>query len=100
MSVGKEMIFKEAIVRKHDEAEAPTPNLDALVSSAQEFQEGREIRVRLTAEPVDSMKKKAIITHESPGFGTFSMWCDEGTSIGGEASAPAPLDYFSAAVAF
>ena len=96
----KNMVFKEAIIRTHDEAEAPTPNLDALVSSAQEFREGREIRVRLAAKPLDNMKKKAIVTHESPGFGTFSIECDEGTSLGGEASAPAPLDYFSAGVAF
>jgi hypothetical protein len=28
------------------------------------------------------------------------MWCDEGTSMGGDDSAPAPLAYFSAAIAF
>jgi hypothetical protein len=46
------------------------------------------------------MKKRAIVTVEAPGFGTFSMWCDEGTSLGGNDSAPPPLAYFGAGLAF
>ncbi len=90
---------EEDIVRK-DEAEVSTPNLDGVLSSAQEPREGREVRVRLTAESRHDMKKRALVAVEVPGFSTFSMWCDEGTSLGGDDSAPAPLAYFSAAIAF
>jgi hypothetical protein len=94
------MVFEEAIVRKNDEAEVSTPSLDEVLGSIQEPQEGKEIRVRLTAESRDNMKKRALVALETPGFGTFSVWCDEGTSMGGDDSAPAPLAYFSAAIAF
>jgi hypothetical protein len=80
---------EEAIVRKN-EAEVSTPNLDGVLSNAQEAQEGREIWVRLTAESRHNMKKRALVAVEVPGFSTFSMWCDEGTSLGGDDSAPAP----------
>jgi len=93
------MMAEEEIVRK-DEAEVSTPSLDGVLSSAREPQEGREVRVRLTAESRHDMKKRALVAVEVPGFSTFSMWCDEGTSLGGDDSAPAPLAYFSAAIAF
>ncbi len=96
----RKMVFKEGIVRKDEEAEVATPMLDQILDSAHGSQEGREVRVRLTAESRDNMKKRALVTLEAPGFGTFSMWCDEGTSMGGGDSAPAPLAYFSAAIAF
>jgi hypothetical protein len=95
----REIMSEEAIVRKN-EAEVSTPNLDGVLSNAQEAQEGREIWVRLTAESRHNMKKRALVAVEVPGFSTFSMWCDEGTSLGGDDSAPAPLAYFSAAIAF
>ena len=94
------MVFKEAIVRKDDEAEVSTPSCEGILESVHEPQEGREVRVRLTAESREGMTKRALIALESQGFSPFSMWCDEGTSIGGEDSAPAPLAYFSAAIAF
>jgi hypothetical protein len=46
------------------------------------------------------MKKQALVSIDLPGFSSFVMWCDEGTSLGGEDSAPAPLAYFAAAIAF
>lgn len=94
------MVFKEAIVRKDGEAEALTPNLDRVPIGTEVLQEGTEIRVKLTAESRDNMKKRALVALEAPGFAPFSMWCDEGTSVGGDDSAPAPLAYFSAAIAF
>lgn len=33
-------------------------------------------------------------------FGTFEMICDEGRNLGGDDSAPPPLAYFAASVAF
>ncbi len=94
----REMTSEEAIVRK-DKAEVSTPSLDEIPSGTEET-EGKEIEVRLTAESREDMKKRATVAVEVPGFSTFSMWCDEGTSMGGDDSAPAPLAYFSAAIAF
>lgn len=34
------------------------------------------------------------------GFGRFEMLCDEGEAIGGDDTAPPPLAYFGAALAF
>ena len=100
--MSRKRMVKEAIVRKADEEaeEISTPNLTRVLSNAEEPQEGKEIRVRLVAESRENMKKRALVALEIPGFSTFSMWCDEGTSLGGEDSAPAPLVYFSAAIAF
>lgn len=99
-------VFKEAIVRKDEEAEVRTPRLDETSNSVGESQEASfldsaaELQVRLTAESRGGMKKRALVTVEAPGFGTFSMWCDEGTSLGGDDSAPPPLAYFGAGLAF
>ncbi len=94
----RETTSEEAIVRK-DEAELSTPNLDEIPSGTEEIK-GKKIEVRLTAEAREDMKKRATVAVEAPGFSPFSMWCDEGTSMGGDDSAPAPLAYFSAAIAF
>jgi len=59
------------------------------------------IEVNLIAEPeYDSMKKKALVLPNVPGWGAFEIWCDEGTAIGGEDKAPPPLSYFAVGVAF
>lgn len=60
----------------------------------------RELRVSLKAESLDGMKKRAIVTLEQPEGSTFSIICDEGAYLGGEDTAPPPLAYFSAAIAF
>ncbi len=60
----------------------------------------RELRVSLEAESLDGMKKRAIVTLEQPEGSTFSIICDEGAYLGGEDTAPPPLAYFSAAIAF
>ncbi len=95
----KKKVFKEAIVSKDEEAEVSTPNLDQPPPDAEET-EGLEIRVTLTTESRENMQKRALVAVEAPGFSTFSMWCDEGMSLGGDDSAPPPLAYFSAAIAF
>ena len=96
----KTVEFKEGIVRKNDGAEVFTPHVDEVLNSAQTPQERKEIRVRVNAESREGMKKRALAGMEVPGFSTFSMWCDEGLSMGGDDSAPAPLAYFAAAIAF
>jgi|SRR5919107_249338 hypothetical protein len=92
--------FGEGIVSKDDEAEVSLPRLEESRDDIQVPQGAKEIQVRLTAESHDKMRKRALVSNELPGFSPFVMWCDEGTSLGGEDSAPAPLAYFSAAIAF
>jgi hypothetical protein len=46
------------------------------------------------------MKKRALVTLEQPEGSTFSIICDEGAYLDGEDSAPPPLAYFSAGIAF
>ena len=60
----------------------------------------RELRVRLTAETLDGMAKRAAVTLEQPAGSTFEINCDEGAYLSGDDTAPPPLSYFSAAVAF
>lgn len=68
-------------------------------SSLRESQE-RELRVSLSAESGENMKKRATVTLEAPEGSTWSIECDEGAYLGGDDTAPPPLAYFSAAVAF
>ena len=95
----KTRLLKEGIVTKQEEVEVSTPSLEEVPSPAEEV-EGKIIQLRLTAESREGMKKRAVATQDAPGFGTFSIWCDESTTLGGEDSAPAPLTYFGAAIAF
>ncbi|WP_444900613.1 OsmC-related (seleno)protein [Microbulbifer sp. VAAC004] len=44
--------------------------------------------------------KTATVQANVPGCSAFELLCDEGTIIGGTDSAPAPLDYLSAGIAF
>ena len=63
-------------------------------------QQDRELRVAVVAENLEGMKKRAIVTLEQPEGSTFSIICDEGAYLAGEDSAPPPLAYFSAGIAF
>jgi hypothetical protein len=94
------MVFREGIVRKDDEAEVSLTSLEETSDEIQAPQGGKALRVRLTAKSREKMRKRALVSIDLPGFSPFVMWCDEGTSLGGDDSAPAPLAYFSAAIAF
>jgi hypothetical protein len=96
----RKMSLREGIVRKVNEAEVPLPSLEESSDEIQAPQGAKAFQIRLTAESRDKMKKQALVSIDLPGFSPFVMWCDEGTSLGGEDSAPAPLAYFSAAIAF
>jgi uncharacterized OsmC-like protein len=63
---------------------------------------GEPIRfeVYALAEPTSLQGKRAIIGTPLPGWSNFEIFCDEGTPIGGEDTAPSPLGYLTAAVAF
>lgn len=60
----------------------------------------RELRLRVSAESLANMRKRAIVTVEAPAGSAFAITCDEGAYLGGDDSAPPPLAYFSAAIAF
>lgn len=63
----------------------------------------RELRLRLTAEAKENMKKRAIFIREAPvgaGDSAWEIWCDEGAYLGGDDEAPPPLAYLTAAIAF
>jgi len=78
---------------------AAKPGPGSVPGSLQPHQD-RELRVSLEAESLDGMKKRAIVTLEQPEGSTFSIICDEGAYLGGEDTAPPPLAYFSAGIAF
>ncbi len=58
----------------------------------------REIVIEVEAETLERQRKLARV--RSRNGSTFEMICDEGTRIGGDDTAPSPLAYFSAGVAF
>lgn len=58
----------------------------------------REIVITLEAETLERQRKIARV-HAGRGS-TFEMICDEGQYLGGDDTAPPPLAYFSAGVAF
>ena len=87
----------DEIVKK-DEPPAFKTGSDDTLGSLKESQD-RELRVRLSAEPLEGIKQ-ATVTLEAPEGSTWSIVCDEGAYLGGDDTAPPPLEYFSAAVAF
>lgn len=88
----------EEIVKKIEARVAP-PGAGGVPSSLQETQD-RELRVRVVAESLDKMKKRAVATLEAPVGSTWSILCDEGAYLGGDDAAPPPLIYFSTAISF
>lgn len=61
---------------------------------------GQEIRIHVSAESLGKMKKRAVVKSGRTDGSTWEILCDEGKRIGGEDSAPAPLAYYSAGIAF
>ena len=86
------------IVRKL-EARVAEPGAGGTPGSPKEHQD-RELRVRVSAERLEGMRKRAVVTLEAPVGSTFEIVCDEGAYLAGDDTAPPPLSYFSAAVAF
>jgi hypothetical protein len=58
----------------------------------------REIAFEADVQSVTPFLKLATVSHNGTAHKTFA--CDEGPSLGGLGSAPTPLMYFSAALAF
>ena len=83
----------ELIVEKIEERTDDSP------SGLQDRQD-RELRVHVEARTLEGMKKEAVVALEQPVGSVFRMRCDEGAHLAGEDTAPPPLSYFSAAIAF
>ena len=60
--------------------------------------QSREIVFEADVHSVTPFLKLATVSHNGTAHTTFA--CDEGPSLGGLGSAPTPLMYFSAALAF
>ena len=56
--------------------------------------------VNLMAESLDGMRKRAVVEPNLPTWGAFELTCDEGAGLGGNDTAPPPLGYLSAGIAF
>ena len=73
-----------------------------LVTQFEKPRHGEKMRfeVNLVAESLDGMKKKAVVEPNLPTWGAFEIRCDEGGALGGTDTAPPPLGYLSAGIAF
>ncbi|TQV75809.1 OsmC family protein [Denitrobaculum tricleocarpae] len=89
----------ETIVTKIDSLPAPTA---FTLEPAKKSKEGLDLEVSVLAEllPGPGLVKRGYVKPNIPGFGAFELRCDEGTSIGGTDTAPAPLSYLAAGIAF
>lgn len=56
--------------------------------------------VNVAAESMDGMLKKAVVKPNLPSWGNFELICDEGGALGGTDTAPPPLGYMAAGIAF
>jgi len=94
MSEEEEM---EVIVKKLEEAPSQVPPQSGPPGTL-------EIRIRVNAETLGGQKKRAEVWGETATGAKrnsrWEMYCDEGRAVGGEDTAPPPLAYFSAGIAF
>lgn len=68
--------------------------------SARFSRAGHELEVQVEARALERQLKEARATLVSPPGRTFSIACDEGAYLDGADTAPPPLAYLSASIAF
>ena len=56
----------------------------------------RSMVIELDVEDMGQMLRRAFVS----SHGKFTIYCDEPETIGGNGTAPAPLHYFAASIAF
>lgn len=80
----------EGIVTKISKLPAPSA---FKIEPAKKSKEGLDLEVHVLAEllPGPGLVKRGYVKPNIPGFGAFELRCDEGMSIGGSDTAPAPL---------
>lgn len=88
-----------SIVTKIDRMPVPTA---FKIDTAKKSKEGLDLEVHVLAElmPGPGLVKRCYVKPNIPSFGAFELYCDEGLSIGGSDTAPAPLSYLAAGIAF
>ena len=59
-------------------------------------QSSRSMVIELDVEDLGQMLRRALVS----SHGKFAIYCDEPEAIGGNGTAPAPLHYFAASIAF
>ncbi len=59
-----------------------------------------EVHVLAELMPGPGLVKRGYVQPNIPSFWAFELYCDEGTMIGGSDTAPAPLSYLAAGIAF
>lgn len=57
----------------------------------------REIVIEADAEALEKMRKEG---HAKVRDNVYTIYCDEGATLGGDGSAPPPLAYFCTSLAF
>lgn len=82
------------------EALPPTTAMD--VADAKKNSKGLDLELHVLAElmPGPGLVKRGVVKPNIPSFGAFELYCDEGSIIGGTDTAPAPLSYLAAGIAF
>lgn len=72
------------------------------IQTARKTSEGLDLELHVLAELVDGpgLVKRGYVKPNIPTFGAFQLYCDEGSVIGGSDTAPAPLSYLAAGIAF
>lgn len=72
------------------------------IEAAKKTKEGLDLEVHVLAElvPGPGLVKRGYVKPNIESFGAFELYCDEGSSIGGSDTAPAPLSYLAAGIAF
>lgn len=60
----------------------------------------RDLIINVEAAPGRNMRKEAKVRLVQPANVTYEIACDEGPWLGGDDSAPPPLAFFSASIAF
>jgi len=73
--------------------------------AATEFKKPRHgdqmrFEVNLRAESAGGMIKRAVVEPNLPTWSAFELICDEGGALGGTDTAPPPLGYMAAGIAF
>ncbi len=89
----------QSIVMKVDHGPALT-TFDARTFEKPRPGERMVFEVNLVAESLGGMRKRAVVEPNLPTWGAFELTCDEGGGLGGDDTAPPPLGYLSAGIAF
>jgi hypothetical protein len=87
------MVSKDSVHRRNIMPETKPPmGLDPNMGA-------REFVLEVDAEALEKMRKVAHVKIPLIGEG-FTIACDEGEAVGGDNTAPPPLAYFCASIAF